>query len=222
MYNNRLFLIFFATFLISFNIASGYFIFFKRYYNPITITNPKKATKDFQISKKDIHIHIPCDDEKSFPQLIKLPYFKNSWQVVQSCEDYRSKDVAAAMLFFYTRWLSEFGDPNGNILHALNNLVIEWSEEKKVIKAAYSIDGEYHKKVTVVGLAVSPNMIWCYFPKGSKISDSPLIHELVHISLWAEVRTPDADHEGKIYRGWSEAHTSFIDEIKQELKTSGL
>ena len=163
-----------------------------------------------------------CDPKKPFPQLIRLPYLQNSWHAVASCEDHDPQSVATAILYFYAQWVNEFGDPDMSVFESLNNLIIEWGPQKRKIHAAYSIDGEYLEDVTIIGLASSPRLIWCYFPYGSKLSDSSMVHELVHISLWAQYDLPDADHEGLNYIGWTREHSGFIDTIKRELKLSGL
>lgn len=170
----------------------------------------------------DSKFHPRCDSEKPFPQMLRLPYLQNSWQIVYSCEQNSSDNVSKALMAFYVRWVKEFGDPDGKILESFDSMLVEWGPKKRTINLIYSIKGVLLKNADVVGLATGPKNMWCYFPKDSKISRSSFTHELVHLALWAQGGTPDPDHEGDSYPGWTPAHTTFIHEFNAVLEKSGL
>lgn len=217
----RFIYIFLLALLTSFNLtAITAFLIFPDTLVPAT---PEETFEKFQKDRAETKrlSHFRCSRSKDMPQLIRLPYLENSWHIVHSCDDINSHEVASSILYFYVQWVSQFGDEDLSVFTALNNIVVEWGPEKKIIRSAYSMDGEYLENVTIVGLAISPEMIWCHFPPGSKISSSSLVHELVHISLWAKYNTPDADHEGTVHMGWTKDHTEFISSVRLELKMSG-
>ena len=51
------------------------------------------------------------------------------------------------------------------------------------------------------------------------MSESALIHELVHLAIRAQQgEHGDPDHEGPKYRGWTKAHSRMIIETRQMLR----
>ena len=74
----------------------------------------------------------------------------------------------------------------------------------------------------VIGLALTPSVLWAHVGDTGNISDTALVHELVHLALWSSVGSPDADHEGRKHRGWARKHTEFILEVNSLLKSYNL
>ena len=152
-------------------------------------------------------------------KLVKLPDFTAAWQIKIGNQTPEAKKVSQAMIIFYNQWIKHFGDRDGKVLNALNNLMIEWSVNKKTV-SGYDINGQYVNNASVVGASLTPGYVWLYARDDKKIHSSSLIHELVHISIWAKHRWShgDADHEGDKYKGWTKKHTLFIHEINNMLK----
>ena len=60
-----------------------------------------------------------CDPMKSDLQMIKVPVFRQTWQIVEDCNKYPTEAVAIAMVFFYKDWVMHFGDSRGEIWASL-------------------------------------------------------------------------------------------------------
>ena len=170
-----------------------------------------------KIYKKSI-----CDSEKSFPQMILIPYFKSATQIVPNCETYPKHQTALAMMIFYHHWLENFGDDDLKVKKALEKVMITWGLEKRTIKKSYNIKGEPSRNSTVVGITRSDSVIWVWQGYDHRISKSSLIHELVHITLRAKYGHGDSDHEGPKYNGWTWQHTEMILEAKKTLRSFNL
>jgi hypothetical protein len=167
-----------------------------------------------------------CNPERSFPQMVRLPFFGQAAQVVNSCSLYPNHNVSLALLVFYYTWLEYFGDNEYVISNLLDEVMISWGAEKKTIKSAYNVSGELVTNRNILGMVVSKRVIWVY-QKGrfdtNKISDTSLIHELVHISIRATTgASGDPDHEGNKYSGWTPAHTQLINEANGVLRSYDL
>jgi hypothetical protein len=166
-----------------------------------------------------IHKRSYCDPKLPFPQMVFIPFFKKATQIVSRCDAYEKHKTSLAMIVFYQQWYEHFGDRNKVVKNMLENVMIEWGNEKKVIKIAYDLKGEVVKEATVVGLAKSGNYIWAWKGYRNKISETSLIHELVHQALRALNGTGDPDHEGRVYKGWTWEHSSMIIKTKKMLRT---
>ena len=158
-----------------------------------------------------------CDPNGTFPQMIIIPFLKKAAQIVPRCDSYPKHKTAMAMMIFYQQWVDHFGDEHGLVKEMLENTVVEWGLKKKKIKKAYGLYGKEVKNVNVVGLAKPGNYIWSWTAYG-KISETSLIHELVHQALRATTGSGDSDHEGNIYPGWTWEHTSMIIKAKKTLR----
>ena len=91
--------------------------------------------------------------------------------------------------------------------------------EKRVGIKGYDIDGEkIEANRNIIGLVEGKHMIWVWQGYGHKISESALIHELVHLALLAKNGSADSDHEGHKHRGWTKRHTNMIIEARQMLR----
>ena len=131
------------------------------------------------------------------------------------------------MIVFYKKWKKTFGDKDSAVLKSFHNLRIVWSHTNRSISNIYDINGKHiNRSVHVSGFYLPPDLI-CVHVKDDrrpsfKISDTSFVHELVHVALHAATGTPDPDHEGKKYSGWTPKHTDFINEVRSSLKKSGL
>ncbi len=168
---------------------------------------------------KKIYRKALCDPKKPFPQMIIIPYFNRASQIVPNCETYPVGEVALAFFIFYHQWLEYFGDDNLAIRGMLEKVMIQWDTKKKVGVRGFDLDGKrIAENRYVIGLVETKNMIWLWEGYNHKISESALIHELVHLSLIALNGHGDSDHEGLKYRGWTKRHTNMIIEAKQMLR----
>lgn len=203
-------------------------IFLDKTAYPVTKEHNTCSLVNFQT--KDIPIynkHLSCDERKAFPQMIRIPNFRDAWQIVYSCKKYKAADVSSALSLFYVAWKAKFGDPYGEVWEKINTLLIEWSPEKKKVNIAFGIHGNKVKNPRILGLAISSDWIWVHTdgePMYRTIGNTSFIHELVHIALWVlpPYFEPDADHEGSSHGGWTKKHTSFIYNINWMLMEKGI
>ena len=126
------------------------------------------------------------------------------------------------MMVFYHHWLEYFGDNDLVVKATLEKVMITWGLEKKHTKKAYNIEGQPIENATVIGLTSSKTTIWVWRGREYKISESSLMHELVHLALRNKYGSGDRDHEGSKYPGWTSAHSKLIIEAKETLRTFGL
>ena len=102
--------------------------------------------------------------------------------------------------------------------------MIEWGEKVKVSANGYSLDGKPFKNHNIIGRVMSPSMIWVFKGHTEALSETALIHELVHLAIRAQSDNGhgDPDHEGSKYSGWTIAHTRMIDVTKGMLRVFSL
>jgi len=163
-----------------------------------------------------------CKEHGMVPQLVKIPVFENAWQIVESCDEYPAEGTAIAMVFFYYEWRKNFGDPGREVENALKELMVEWSTVRKTANA-YDIGGEYIQDASVAGLAISKSVVWVKAKPGKLICNTSLVHELVHIAIWAIEKTGgDADHLGPKYPGWTVDHSALIQKVNNQLCGLGI
>lgn len=168
---------------------------------------------------KRIHRKALCDPSKPFPQMIIIPYFNQASQVVPNCQTYPVHQVALSFFIFYHQWLEYFEDDNMAVRGMLEKVMVRWGIEKRVGIKGYDLDGEkIEANRNIIGLVEGKHMIWVWQGYGHKISESALIHELVHLALLAKNGSADSDHEGHKHRGWTRRHTNMIIEAKQMLR----
>ena len=151
--------------------------------------------------------------------MVMIPFFKNATQIVPNCSTYPKHKTALAMMVFYHHWTKWFGDQDLVVKNYLEKVMIEWGVEKRKLKYGYSLKGEKKENIVVVGLTKSNTFIWVWQGYFHKISESSLIHELVHVALRAKNGHGDADHEGDKYEGWTIEHTAMILEAKEMLRS---
>ncbi len=163
-----------------------------------------------------------CNPERSFPQMILIPYFNKASQIMPNCETYPVHKTAMAMFIFYHQWLETFGDRDMAVRGVLEKVMIKWGTEKRVGKRGYDINGEKYKNRNIIGLVETDSIIWVWEGYNHRISESALIHEFVHLALRAKNGNADPDHEGHKYRGWTPRHTRMIIETKKMLRAFNL
>jgi hypothetical protein len=151
------------------------------------------------------------------PQLVQLPKLNNAWQIQTTCNFPRSKNVSIALRLFYTEWVREFGDKDRKVSAALQKLMVSWGKKKKPSRSGFTISGEYVEEGDILGLALSPTYVWVWEGEYERLGATALVHELVHVALWAEGDHGDPDHEGDLFPGWTKNHTKFIKKVNQTL-----
>ena len=167
---------------------------------------------------KAIYKSSTCDPEKPFPQMVLIPFFKEASQIVPNCQTYPKHQTALAFFVFYHKWAEYFGDGDYAVRGMLEKVMVQWDTKKKVSKRGFNLEGEPFENRTIIGRVESSTMTWVWQGNNHKISESALIHELVHLALKAKNGNADADHEGSKYRGWTYAHSLMIIEAKQMLR----
>ena len=160
-----------------------------------------------------------CNPEKSFPQMVMLPFFKRSAQIMPNCETYPKHETALALMIFYHHWLDYFGDDDLKVKNMLEQVMITWDTKKKVAKKSYDLHGELNEGRDVIGLTLTDTTTWVWEGYFHKISESSLIHELVHLALRAKNGHGDSDHEGSKFDGWTSLHSEMILEAKETLRS---
>ena len=171
---------------------------------------------------KKIYKSSVCNPEKSFPQLIIIPFFEKASQLVPNCQTYPKHQTALAFFVFYHKWTEYFGDGDYAVKGILEKVMVRWDTEKKISKRGYNLEGAPFQNHTIIGRVESDSMTWVWQGYDHKISQSALFHELVHLALRAKLGTADPDHEGSKYRGWTVAHSVMIIEAKQMLAAFNL
>lgn len=152
-------------------------------------------------------------------QMINLPHSKYSWQIQSGSKVPNPERVSQAIILFYRQWQSKFGDRHEKVKKNLYELMIEWSSEKKVFEGVgRDNNGRVVRRGIVKGMTVGPTYVWLYTNPYKRVFASSLIHELVHVALWADgCRGGDPDHEGDRFQCWTREHTNFITHLNKLL-----
>jgi len=157
-----------------------------------------------------------CDPWKG-EQLVKLPGWDDAWQTVKSCSTAPPEKVSIAMKVFYLYWLETFGDRYNRVSVSMNKLMVLWGEEPRTV-SGYRTDGSYGTNLSVQGMAHTKSIVWIKKDRDSRICDTSLVHELVHIAIWAGKGTDgDPDHLGSRYLGWTVNHSALVQKVNEEL-----
>jgi len=145
-------------------------------------------------------------------QMINLPHSKYSWQIKADSEPPDPERVSQAIILFYRQWQTRFGDRRGRIKKNLYEVMIEWSSKEKVFEnIGHDNKGRIVKRGVVKGMTLGPTYIWLRTNVYKRVFASSLVHELVHVALWADgCRGGDPDHEGGAHVCWTAEHTNFI------------
>ena len=164
-----------------------------------------------------------CYPDKEFPQVVLVPFFKHATQVVNDCDVYPNHKVGFSLLIFYHKWVENFGDPDLKVKELLERVMIQWGDEVKVSPKGFSVDGTPFFNRNIIGRVVGPSVIWVFKGYDGKVSETALIHELVHIAIRVQTGDHgDPDHEGNKYNGWTVSHTRMIHEVNQMLRAFNL
>ena len=159
-----------------------------------------------------------CDPRITEEQMVKLPYFKNAWQKQSDCNIYDRDIVSIVLIHFYARWKNEFEDIDRKLLIELNRITIFWGTESRKAKNIYDINGKHLKEAEIIGLCQKLSYIWVLGSDETPIIETAFIHELVHYALAATTGEADFDHEGDKVPGWTRKHTTFISDLKDDLR----
>lgn len=168
---------------------------------------------------RKITIASQCDPKKDFPQLIILPYFDRASQLMPNCKTYPVYKTSLALFVFYHQWIEYFGDSDYAVRGMLQRVMIHWDTKKRAGVNGYDMEGRsFESDQKIIGLVETDSIIWVWQGYHHRISESSLVHELVHLALRARNGEADPDHEGLKYRGWTSRHTRMIAETNQMLR----
>ena len=143
-------------------------------------------------------------------------------QTVDGCSVAAPEKVSIAMKIFYLHWLENFGDAGDRVHSAVDNVMVLWGRDLKTA-SGYRMDGSYRTNLRVQGIAHTKGVIWVRKPVDSLICETSLVHELVHIAIWANKNTDgDPDHLGSKYLGWTIDHSALVQNVDEELCRLGI
>jgi len=143
---------------------------------------------------------------------------------VEEAHVFDDKDVDKAIQLFYTEWSNEF-EHNEALKTALENVRVEFAQEKMHVKGGFRMDGTPFppEGLPCWGLTRSVDhvQVWIREPP-YKIGKTSLVHELIHVALKVTKKTYDADHLGNKYKAWTKKHTKFIKALNAKLLLQSL
>lgn len=143
-------------------------------------------------------------------------------QVVIS-DAFTKEDTDKAVQLFYSEWLKEFeeGKPNNQIKSALEQVEIQFTEDRIHVESGFYMDGTPlpPEGADVLGVARSIKLVQVWIREGPeyRIGKTSFAHELVHVLLKHEHNTFDPDHLGDKYKAWTKKHTNFIKKVNTKL-----
>ena len=153
----------------------------------------------------------------------RIPGYRFAYQMTDMCDYYYPSHTALAMTVFYIEWSVKFGDPNGIVHAALNDLFVEYNSHQRRMSRVYSTRGEYRPGPTIINGLTGEGGKYIFVWSGTmpgRLYDTSLVHELVHVAIYAKTNGEhgDPDHEGTKYQGWTKEHTKFIKETNSVLE----
>jgi len=161
-------------------------------------------------------------------ELNKVPGYENTIQMTDDCDYFYPSHTSLAMHIFYIEWVSKFGDDDGRLINALNNLEIEYGTYQRRISRVFSIDGAFRPKPTVINGLTGRNgryvFVWIGSGPHPYLHKTSFVHELIHVAIYAATFGDhgDPDHEGTRYKGWTTMHTKFIGDTNKVLESMNL
>ena len=167
-----------------------------------------------------------CDPLDSMPQMVPVPGFGGTWQIVDSCDLYPREKTAIAMRVFMGEWEAVLG-ASWQVKRAFKDLLITWRKDT-TRHSGYSVDGRKFENMKLRGATMGPGLIYIFQSESgpdrhNRICESAFAHELVHAVLWrANGRHGDPDHLGPIYRGWTPDHSAIIQRTNKSLCELGI
>jgi hypothetical protein len=181
------------------------------------------AIDSWTATPKDVSSSSRCDPLDEFPQMIQVPGFKSTWQVVHNCNQHPREKTSIALKIFHSEWIQQFGD-SWAVNKRMNELMITWSLKTKQGSGFHTDGRRATENSRIYGRVMSPTVIWLSARSMSEpICESALVHELVHISIWALKGTDgDPDHQGTQYLGWTVDHTALIQNVNELLCELGI
>ena len=167
-----------------------------------------------------------CEKLKSMPQMIPVPGFDGTWQVVDDCDFYPREKTAIALRVFMGEWEAVLGN-SWVVKNSYKDLLITWTN-RVTHHNGYSVDGRKFENRRLRGATMGPSLIYVFqAPSGpdrhERICESALAHELVHAVLWnTSGKHGDPDHLGPIYHGWTPDHSAIIQRTNKALCELGI
>ena len=167
--------------------------------------------------------HERCDVWKNDIQMLKIPGFELSYIIVKNCFIVPRQKVSIAMMVFLDEWKKHHSAFSySEVETQLNNTLIEFSNVSKKVNA-YNHDGTYVEGANAGGLTITKGLVWVRLKPGQLLCESSLVHELVHVGIWANKKTdPDPDHFGTRYTGWNETRQLVLQETNRRLCELGI
>lgn len=152
----------------------------------------------------------------------RIPGFETRQSSVNSL--FPPEVTAQALRIFIECWFDMIDKKNTR--KAINKLNIYWKKDPIDLGQEYTVNGKTFSKASGLTRTKKDIDVWVFdknkSPEEIKISGTALIHELIHVALWELEGDPDADHEGNLYKGWTEKHSQLEREANKRLKEKGL
>lgn len=164
-----------------------------------------------------------CDVWQNDIQMLKIPGFELSYIIVKDCWSVPRQKVSIALTIFLDEWQKRHSAVSYKEVEAqVNQLLIEFNDDTKLVNA-YKHDGTYIKNAHANGLAITSGIIWVKIEHGDLLCESSLVHELVHIGIWANKKTDgDPDHLGTKWLGWNKTKELVLQETNKRLCELGI
>lgn len=161
-------------------------------------------------------------------KLNRVPGYKFTYQQTDDCDYFYPSHTALAIHVFYVEWVNKFGDNDGTLLSAINELVIEYGTYQRLIARVYGMNGNFRPGQTVInGLTGNKGKyVFVWIGKGPhpRLHKTSFVHELIHVAIYAGNfgEHGDPDHLGTKYKGWTQMHTKFIQDTNEVLQSMDL
>lgn len=80
--------------------------------------------------------------------------------------------------------------------------------------------GAFREGFTMTGLTENRYEVWVYVDASRHdVSTNALVHECIHVLLWAATGSPDEHHEETEWGGWTPAVTAWETDVMRALRT---
>lgn len=126
--------------------------------------------------------------------------------ILQSDHPFPDADLRAGITIFMATFEEKFG-PNLEVHEYIWSTRIEWREGND-----FPLNDQFGRRA--YGWNPSGNHIHVAVRDGGNLANTALFHELVHVVLRATNGSPDPDHEGDRFPGWTPEHTALERESK--------
>lgn len=133
-------------------------------------------------------------------------------QEIEDC--YSPEQTEFFIIMFYELWSYRFGDPEEKLLKTIKHFTVLWVPEPFPVEGiTFLQNGERGDGQNLQGLTLSQNFIKVVGSSEYPTAYASLFHELVHVALWVQYNSPDYDHLGDKFPGWTDAHEELIDDL---------